>query len=226
MRHSFLAVITAIAMFTASVPAQTAPASSSNTVAIPLKNNPEMQQIFIADQVDRGNNPYAKPGDPQPQALDGKSIRAKDDAREIRVHTLLDTGQISTATDYFRAALIFQHAGTSDGYLLAHILAEVAVAKGDVSALWLSAATLDRYLINIHQKQVFGTQFAAQPTSDAKLPYLWSQQDFDKATVSDPLRSEFCVSPLAAQQMGLPGPPAGTGLSPCPAKDKMKARQK
>lgn len=226
MCHPFLAVITAIAICTASVPAQTATQSPSNPSPIPLKNNSEMQKIFLDDQFDRGNNPYAKPGDPQPLALDGKQVRANDDAREIRVHTLLDTGQISTATDYFRAALIFQHAGTSDGYLLAHILAEVAVAKGDVSALWLSAATLDRYLINIHQKQVFGTQFAAQPALDPKSPNAWSQQDFDKTTVGDPLRAEFCVAPLAAQQQGLPGPPVGTGLSPCPAKDKMKAQQK
>ena len=226
MRHPFLAVITAVAIGTASVPAQTAIQLQSNPSVVPLKNNSEMQKIFLDDQFDRGNNPYAKPGDPQPKALDGKLIRVNDDAREIRVHTLLDTGEITAATDYFRAALIFQHAGTSDGYLLAHILAEVAVAKGDSSALWLSAATLDRYLINIHQKQVFGTQFAAQPALDTKSPDVWSQQDFDKTTLGDALRAEFCVAPLAAQQKGLPGPPVGTGLSPCPAKDKMKAQQK
>lgn len=226
MRYPFLAVIASVAIATASLPAQTAIQSQSTPTVVPLKNNSEMQKIFLDDQLDRGNNPYAKSGDPQPQALDGKSVRANDDAREIRVHAILDTGQIITATDYFRAALIFQHAGTSDGYLLAHILAEVAVAKGDSSALWLSAATLDRYLINIHQKQVFGTQFAAQQAPDARPPYIWSQQDFDKTTVGDPLRAEFCVAPLAAQQKGLPRPPAGTGLSPCPAEDKMKAQQK
>ena len=226
MRHPFLAVIAAIAIGTGTIHAQTVMLPQSSPSPVEPKNNLEMQQIFLSDQVDRGNNPYAKPGDPQPQALDGKLVRANDDAREIRVHSLLDSGQIITATDFFRAALIFQHAGTSDGYLLAHILAEVAVAKGDSNALWLSAATLDRYLINIHQKQVFGTQFTSLPAPDTKSPSIWSQQDLDKITISDALRAEFCVVPLSAQQKGLPGPPVGTGLSSCPAKDKMKAQQK
>ena len=52
-------------------------------------------------------------------------------------------------------------------YLLAHILALDAMAKGFDRAKWLSVATLDRYLQLIGQPQVFGTQYPLDP----KLPH-------------------------------------------------------
>ena len=39
--------------------------------------------------------------------------------------------------------------------------AVVAVAEDDKGSMWIASASLDRYLIAIGQKQVFGTQFTA-----------------------------------------------------------------
>ena len=188
-------------------------------------DNPEMKAIFLADQFDRGNDPYAKPGDPQPKGLSAEQSRKNDNARDLRVRAMLDAGLLSTAVDYFRAALIYQHSGTPEGTLLAHILASIAAAKGDANSLWLSAATLDRYLVQIGRKQVFGTQFKSAPSADATSPYQYVQNDMDTQLISDSVRADFCVLPSAEQQRGLPGPPAGTGLVPCPAKLKMKPRK-
>jgi len=52
-----------------------------------------------------------------------------------------------------------QHGTTSDDYLLAHSLALAAMAKGDASAAWIAAATLDRFLWSKNLPQIYGTQF-------------------------------------------------------------------
>lgn len=132
--------------------AQTATTPNPTKASSPTASSAEMKQIFLQDQYDRGNNPYAKPGEPQPKALPGIEIRRNDDARDARVKELLQQGLLHTSVDYYRAALVFQHSGTPNGTLLAHVLAEIALAKGESSALWLSAATLDRYLVQIKQK--------------------------------------------------------------------------
>jgi hypothetical protein len=190
----------------------------------PSASSAEMKQIFLEDQHDRGNNPYAKPGDSQPKALPSSELRRKDDAREVRVKGLLQEGRLRTGTDYYRAALIFQHSGNADGTLLAHVLAEVALSKGEPSALWLSAATLDRYLVQIKQKQIFGTQFKSLNRSDEAKPYLFVLDDIEPSVISDPLRAEFCVKPLTKQEEGIPASSVGSSLDACPAYKAMQTR--
>jgi hypothetical protein len=187
-------------------------------------NSKEMKAIFLADQFDRGNNPYARPGDSQPKSLPDKDVRRNDDLRDVRVKEMLSASLIRTGTDYFRAALVLQHSGTPQGLLLAHVLAGVAVAKGNPAALWLSAATLDRYLLTVNEKQVFGTQFKSVLLSNGQSAYSFVQNDIEEGVISDILRSEYCVSPLSAQTKGLPGPPSGTSLNPCPARSSMQRR--
>ncbi|MGB8601870.1 MAG: hypothetical protein WCD42_06710, partial [Rhizomicrobium sp.] len=102
---------------------------------------------------------------------------------------LLHTGQ-----DYLAAAFIFQHGRTSDSCLLAHALAMVAVEKGNREAIWIASATLDRYLQDIGQKQIFGTQY-----SRAHVPGGWTQEPFDRELISDALRKELQVPSLAKQ---------------------------
>lgn len=67
--------------------------------------------------------------------------------------------QIVDGRDFRYASFIFQHGQTSDDYLLAHVLAVEAVVHGNTVSKWIAAATLDRYLQEIGQKQVFGTQY-------------------------------------------------------------------
>jgi hypothetical protein len=208
------------------VPAQAG--NSPRTEAAPARvlDNPELEKIFISDQVDRGNNSFSKPGAPPPPTLTGLEIRHNDDAREARIRQLLDAASLHTATDYYHAALVFQHSASPSGYLLAHVLADIAVSKGNPDALWLSAATLDRYLQSIKQPQVFGTQYKSIPDPDKKGVYTYDQIDFDSTLVTDTMRADLCVKPLAKQRDGLPGPPAGTGLFPCAAARKLESRRK
>ena len=133
--------------------------------------------------------------------------------RRAEAKDLLAAGDLKTAQDFRDAAFIFQHGDNPDDYLLAHILATDAVVKGDASSKWIVAATLDRYLQAIGQKQVFGTQtlskgysFLVQHRQDPnamKQPQAnergYTQEPFDQTLVSDSLRSDFGVPGLAAQ---------------------------
>jgi hypothetical protein len=76
---------------------------------------------------------------------------------------------------------------------LAHGLAVTAVNKGFKAAIWLSAATLDRYLHSIKQPQIFGTQFGSlyDSTDD--------QEPYDKEMISDSTRKTWCVASIATQ---------------------------
>ena len=210
----FLPLVTAAMAFAQSATQNASPQSSE-----------EMKALFLADQFDRGNNPYAKPGDPQPPSLPDAQIRKNDDARDLRVQAMISEGVLQTGIDFYRAALVFQHSGKPEGTLLAHLLAVTALSKGEPSALWLSAATLDRYLIQTGKPQVFGTQFKSLPRPDATKPYQFVQDTIDSALLTDPLRAEFCVTDLTEQQKDLPGPPKGTSLRPCPAHDAMLSRR-
>jgi hypothetical protein len=113
-----------------------------------LNNN--VHQLFLDDQKDRGEGADQLPWD---------KIAARDVERRSQVRKLLESGTLKTAEDFHDAAFIYQHGQTPDDYLLAHVLGTVAVAKGDASSLWISAASLDRYLQAMNQPQVFGTQY-------------------------------------------------------------------
>ena len=219
----FLAAILVL-VTTLQTSGQSAPATRPASEAPPPASSAEMKQIFLQDQYDRGTNPYAKPGDPQPKALPGVEVRRNDNAREVRVKELLQQGLLRTGTDYYRAALVFQHSGNADGTLLAHILAEVALSKGEPAGLWLSAATLDRYLVQIKQKQIFGTQFKALARSDETKPYLFVLDDIEPSVIGDPVRAEFCVRPVMKQEEGIPASLISSGLDACPAYKAMQSR--
>jgi hypothetical protein len=69
----------------------------------------------------------------------------------------------------------------------------VAVSKGEATAIWIAAATLDRYLQHINQKQVFGTQFSIDPQ------HKWTQEPYDRDLVSDAFRQQLGVPPQSVQ---------------------------
>jgi hypothetical protein len=204
--------------------AQTVPPPNSAKSQSVSESSAEMKQIFIQDQFDRGNDPFAEPGDPEPKALPGVEMRRNDDTRATRVKELLQRGLLHTGTDYYRAAVIFQHSGKPEETLLAHVLAEVALSKGEAPALWLAAATLDRYLVQIKQKQIFGTQFKTVPRTDATQPFVFVQDDLDQAVLTDPLRAEFCIKPFLKLEKGIPISSIDSSLTPCRTEEEMKSR--
>jgi hypothetical protein len=126
------------------------------------------------------------------ERVDWSVVDKADAARLGATRKLLADGKLNTGTDFERAALIFQHSGTSENYLLAHTLAVVAVARGQASATWMVAATLDRYLQAIHQPQIYGTQTDVEHEPVTQEPY-------NRGLVSDILRSPLNVPSQAAQ---------------------------
>jgi hypothetical protein len=115
-------------------------------------------------------------------------IARHDDERRARVHELLHAEKIQAGQDFWFAAMVFQHGQIPEDYLLAHVLASTAVAKGNRNGLWLAAASLDRYLLSVGKKQIYGTQF------DLEKGASWTQKNYDKDLLDDNLRAASCVT--------------------------------
>jgi len=148
-------------------------------------SNSEMQRIFEEDQKDR---------QPGVAKIDWAVVEKADASRREATRQLLANGKLHTGEDFERAAFVFQHGDTPDDYLLAHTLAMVAVARGQGSAIWIAAATLDRYLNSIHQPQVYGTQFYFKPNEPT------TQEPYNRGLISDALRRDLGVPSQAAQE--------------------------
>lgn len=150
-------------------PAEAPPAAS--------QSNAEMRRMFEADQAPRKN----------PASIDWNVLAKEDEQRRARAKALLDARQLKSADDFYHAAFVFQHGTTPNDFLLAHNLAVIAATKGRAEATWIAAATLDRYLQSIGQKQIFGTQFSTPPGQPT------TQEPYDRTLVSDALRAAMGV---------------------------------
>lgn len=157
--------------------------------------NPEILQLVVQDQWDRGNDMFGNGPIKHSQDFDWKSISQRDEERDAQVRKLLAEGKLQTGREYDYAALIFQHSIKAEDLMFAHVLAVTSVSKGDADAKWLAAATLDRYLTTIKQPQVFGTQFF-RPSKDTN----WTMEPYDRNALSDDERALWCVIPLAKQE--------------------------
>ncbi len=131
-------------------------------------DNPELAQIYQADQQDR---------EAPPAKMDWQEVGPRDAARRQRVRALLTQGAVRTGKDYERAAMIFQHGDKPDDIHFAHILSVTAIGRGNPNARWLAAASLDRYLHLVGQPQVFGTQFTNKEPSNYK---TWTMAPYNQ----------------------------------------------
>jgi len=152
----------------------------------------EVHRLFLADQAAREKF-KAHPSASVSEA-DVKELTDTDKQRRDRMRQIIDAAGLKTGEDYHDAAFIFQHGDAPEDYLLAHILAMAGVAKGNRESRWIAAATLDRYLQSIKQKQVFGTQYFQSGAS----PY--TQDPYDKKLLTEDLRQTFCVKSQAEQE--------------------------
>jgi hypothetical protein len=153
--------------------------------------NPQLLQLAIQDQSDRGNDLFSGK---QLRTQQNLNVPKRDAERQARVRALLAEGKVNTGREYYFAALIFQHSETSENLLLAHILAVTSVAKGDKSGGWLSAATLDRYLWSVKHPQVFGTQYETGADNEETM------EPYDRTAISDKIRAAWGVDSLRQQQ--------------------------
>jgi len=207
----------------------TAAFAQSATSAQPEKGR-DLRALYVEDQRDRGIG-LADDGEsmlPKEQADKLPSFRMdtempkRDEARRERARTLLGSSGC-TAQDYYYAAFIFQHSQAAEDYLFAHILATQSIVMGYGRARWISAATLDRYLQKIGQKQVFGTQYPGENTaylfehqrdSDVfeKFKTMSNQQTLEPYApqiVPDSTRAAFCVPALEVQRRHISDVKAG-----------------
>lgn len=157
----------------------------SYTVEDSAVSNTEMQRIYDEDQ-----KPRQKPG--ELSAEKWTVLNEQDAERRRLTRQLLADGKLRTGEDFARAAFIFQHGSSPDDFLLAHTLATIAVAKGDEEAIWITTATLDRYLHSAGKPQIYGTQFKAGSSA--------TQEPFNRDLISDALRRQLGVPSLSAQQ--------------------------
>jgi hypothetical protein len=147
-------------------------------------SNAEMKALFEADQAARRD----------PAAIDRSRLGPEDARRREAARALLDAGRLRSGEDFYHAAYVFQHGDKPADFLLAHLLATVAVARGRSDATWIAAASLDRHLQAIGQKQVFGTQYS---TSDGGAT---TQEPYDRTLVPDALRVATGVPTIAQQE--------------------------
>ena len=146
-------------------------------------DNDDMTAIVAKDQADRATN----------SPTDGHAMEKADSERRLETQALLEKGLLHSGPDFDHAALIFQHGTTSNDYLLAHVLAVIAVSKGQSGAVWISAATLDRYLQSLHQAQIFGTQYKDLNKDPS------TQEPYNRGLISDTLRAYMGVPDQKSQ---------------------------
>jgi hypothetical protein len=170
------------------------------------RDDQELVRLFTEDQADR------TPASGRP--IDWSTVLPRDRAREARIKELYRSDALQTGADYYHAAMILQHAPAPEDYLLAHEFCVVAASKGEKRALWLAAATEDRFLMRIGRPQRFGTQYQSE---DGTKPVRLYRVD---EGMTDGLRRSFGVPPLAEAMdreptMNQTGP-ARPGTSPPP----------
>jgi hypothetical protein len=135
--------------------AQASEASPAQFISCPndpqkqlLRSN-ELQEIVKADHEDR-----KIPGN----QIDWNKVSAADEVRAKRVAEIFAEGCFKSSNDYAAAALVFQHGTVPDHYYQAYLWSKRALDLGDETQKQMVANAIDRYLINLGYKQIFGAQ--------------------------------------------------------------------
>ena len=159
--------------------------------------NAELAKITQEDQADRQAGA---------DKIDWSVVGKRDAERLKRTKEIAAQGGLKAADDYFNAALVLQHSDKVEDYDQAHqwCLKAVELDPELPDARWLSAATLDRSLMNQGKPQRYGTQYRK---ADGK----WILWEVDP-TVTDEERAEWNVPSLAQarerlQEMNKAQPP-------------------
>jgi hypothetical protein len=108
-------------------------------------------------------------------------LEVRDAKRQSDLNRFLKKHQLKTGKDFYAAAMLLQHGNISKDYLRAHQFAQKASKLNYKPALWLEAATYDRYLKSLGRKQKFGTQFYLTRKGIWKIwPYSMKTTDVDR----------------------------------------------
>lgn len=150
-----------------------------------VESNAALARLMAEDQADR--KPAA--GD-----VDWSVVGPRDDARRAAVLRMLRNGEVRTASDYFAAALIFQHGETVEDIQMAFAMASAgrAIDPTIKQLKWLSAAAWDRILMRRGKPQWYGTQYTMNEATKRMELYV-----VDESAVTDKERAELGVPSLA-----------------------------
>ena len=165
-----------------------------------VADNAELASLYRDDQKARDSTD-----------IDWTVVSREDAQRRARVLVLLGEGQLRTATDYFNAAMVFQHGVDLADYRIAHALATLAATLDPERAnyRWLVAASWDRMMTAQLQPQWYGTQFQG---SDEGL-FLYPVAE---GAVDDAERVRMGVPTLAQSQARVGEMAASVGQQPRP----------
>lgn len=111
----------------------------------------KLKKIYEEDQKDRGNFKKWTPEQ-------AKEVLKRDRVRRLKVAGLFSRGCLVSAEDYYHAATVFQHGEVADHFLQAAIWANQAFQKGKESAGAMVGNGVDRYLMTLGYRQLFGGQ--------------------------------------------------------------------
>ena len=131
----------------------------------------ELQQIVKADQDDRVD--WQNKTSEQMMG-----VQRRDEVRRKRVGEIFGEGCFSTAEDYAAAALVYQHGDTPDHFFQTLIWSKRGVELGDAKQKRMMALGIDRYLVNIGHKQLFGSQATRTGPTEVS---CWCLQQIEKA---------------------------------------------
>lgn len=124
----------------------------------------ELKAIFEGDKSDRVNS--------NPKMSDN------DITRRTQVATIAAESCLKDKDDYWMASLVFQHGVLPEHYLQAFLYANKSLALGHENG-GLREAAIDRYLMSLGRKQIFGTQVSApvyykeNESEQDLIPCLW-----------------------------------------------------
>lgn len=165
----------------------------------------ELKKLAAADQHDRGN--WDKLSPKQLGAIGLRDLK-----RRIRVGKLFAEGCFKSADDYAAGALIYQHGNVPDHYFQAFSWSYRGVLLGDERQKHMMALAIDRYLVSIGKKQLFGSQYSASSTTDKCFCMRSVEQSFP-----DEMRQFYLGQSLSAQYARLIS--LNAGKNNCPYRD-------
>ncbi len=134
-----------------------------------LARSQELAAIVQADQIERKDWEHKSID----QMMD---VVKRDVERRKRVGEIFGEGCFSKAEDYAAAALVYQHGDTPEHFYQTFIWSKRGVELGDANQERMIALGIDRYLVNIGKKQLFGSQ-ATIP--DMKSNQCWCLQQVE-----------------------------------------------
>lgn len=145
-----------------------------------MERSRELLKIVAADQEDR-KNWDAK------NLSEMTEIAKRDVRRRRRVGEIFGEGCLSSAEDFAAAALVYQHGDSPDHFFQTFIWSKRAVDLGDATQKRMMALGIDRYLVNLGHKQLFGSQ-ASKP--DLKTETCWCLEPIE-TTFPDAIRKDY-----------------------------------